>query len=182
MALAGSLAVALHAPERAGKARSIELMAEGLDAVPPAFARDFLLAHVHLSGGSRPGLRAIDPSTGVRVDVLPDAQRVVRRAHTFRMAGQRARVLAPEDLLDHELRVLAGAREDSPVDVQHWFDAVALAELCRRPAPPRPEHAGEVLFSRLVDAPCARCSLDPRFPLAARRALSEALDSRRTLV
>jgi hypothetical protein len=188
VALAGGIAIDLHARARGGRRHragwpdaDIDLVAAAPGVVSPSAGEEFLISHFHLPHPGYPKflVQLVDPSTCLRVDLFPDALGALARAGVREFAGIAMLVLDPERMLDHKLAMLASASPAAPVDEKHHRDALLLGALCGRAVPPPP--AGVCLrapaYSRDVNAACGRCeaSRSDRFPLAPKRRILDIL-------
>jgi hypothetical protein len=178
VALTGSLALTIHAPGQPRPIRDIDLVACSLAAVKETAARELLVSHHHIAqpGVRRTFLQLVDPETRLRIDVFVDAA-VVGRASPHPIANRTWRVASAADLLAHKRQLLAAATSARPVDEKHWCDAILLADACAAVPPPRPQHLGRDVYTAEIARVCDPCerSQDPRFRLAPKRAIFDAL-------
>jgi hypothetical protein len=186
VAIAGGVAIGVHIASRFGDtarlaaADDIDVVAASVDAIRPTVTADFLVSHFHLPqpGYSKFLIQLVDPLVRLRLDIFPDPLGVLGRARVSDVGGVPFRVLEPADILGHKLRLLAQASSDAPVDPKHYVDALQLRAISHRDIPQVPaSHLGATVYSRDVNATCARCEASrcESFPLASKQRIFDLL-------
>jgi hypothetical protein len=181
-AVTGSVAIDVQlapgTPRR--RPRDLDLVAEVPDVVSPTVAEEFLVSHFHLpqSGYAKFLIQLVCPESRVRVDIFPDVAGALATAPWRTLGDLSFRMLAPRTVLEHKLALIARASPSRRLDEKHHADAVSLAQICGGEVPAMdPEAFEPTLYSRDLNLVCPRCevSRDPRFPLAAKRAIFDVL-------
>jgi hypothetical protein len=186
IAMTGGVAIGVHLARsygdasRGAAAEDIDFAVESVDAIRPTVTNDFLVSHFHLPQMGYPKfmVQLVDPVTRLRLDFFPGALAVLERSATVDIAGVSVRILAPEDILDHKIHLLASASAEAPVEAKHYSDAIRLGGISQRAisrmAAPHPASRA---YSRDVNATCPRCeaSKRPVFPLAPKQAIFDVL-------
>lgn len=200
LVLTGGGAVELHR-RRGGSAteprplNDIDLLAETFEAIPSRMFAGMIFRHVHPH--DPPGktlLQAVDPETGVRVDVFRACGNVIARSIPMEVEGIELRVVSAEDLASRTARLCMDLACGTPIPAKHARDFLRLLPLVNTNAtekiwqehrkPNHPESFAETAallfeligsrqdlqiipnYSRDPMASCSRCEATEAFPLA----------------
>lgn len=133
-ALTGGLAIELHILARGGPSiprplHDIDFITDSFDAIPEALGSQLLLRHVHPN--DPPGktlFQAVDPTTGVRLDVFRAYGGVLARSVPVTMAGHTLRMVSLDDLLARHLRLTWDLVEGKPVAPKYARDFLRLLD------------------------------------------------------
>jgi hypothetical protein len=156
------------------------MVAASLDAVSSNVTKDFLVSHYHVVQPGVPKfmVQLVDPVARIRVDIFPDLVGSLARSRDVRIGGHVTRMLALEDILEHELLTISKASPTNTIDPKHAADANALAEALRRSIPAVAHGSlAKDLYGIDADLACRRCELSRRtgFPLAPKREIVKLL-------
>ena len=184
LAVTGGVAIQFGLAERghAGRRTAIadlDCVASSVDAIAPSVSDVFLVSHYHVVQPGVPKfmVQLVDPVSRIRVDVFPDLVGSLARARMVQIRAHRVQMLALEDILEHKLLTLSKASRTNPIDPKHADDAYLLGNVLGRRIPTVSQEClvGDVYG--IDDLHCKRCqlSLDPLFPLAARREILDLL-------
>ena len=199
-AIAGGWAVEIHCilnrqEPYLRELTDIDFVVPAFDSIPGTLAESFLFRHVHPS--DPPGktlLQFVDAETALRIDVFRAYGLTMSRTQVVEFPTGPIRLLAREDVIAHNARLLLDLDSHIPVAEKHARDYVRISE----GVPPanleaawedhrKPEHPGlfreaDKLVRRLISARtqllirpqysicthdvCPRCVPDAAFPLA----------------
>ena len=120
VALTGGCAIDLQLGRfgflRRSVGEDIDFVAKSLDAVPPSFISDFLVAHYHLS---QPKflVMLVDPISRIRVDIFPDLVGSMETAEELDIEDCRVKVLGAAVMFAHKVLILetSASQESSEV-------------------------------------------------------------------
>jgi hypothetical protein len=192
-ALTGGLAIEFHIHRRGRQPmvrplHDVDFLTDSFANIPDTLGSDFLLRHVHpLDPPGKTLLQAVDPETGVRVDVF--------RAYGSEMQRASGGVVSLEDLVARHARLNWDLMEGKPVAPKYARDFLRMADLVsteeieriwqehRKPHMPESfaESARELrqiiahrtdllippVYSTNVDETCPRCVGSQALPPAA---------------
>lgn len=212
--LAGSLALELHCPllghpPQNRALNDLDFVTDSFEHLPGTLAADFIFRHVH--PGDPPGrvmLQMIDPENALRTDVFCAPASVIERA--TKIETPPLRLIAIEDLVARNVRILLSVAENVPVASKHardfvrtenWADIrklqVAWEDHRCEPHPSDFAEAKEVVrgliqshydlliephYSTDVKSTCSRCTLTGTFPLADPHEVLTILDTAELMI
>lgn len=191
-ALTGGLAIEIHCDSHDVRPlNDIDFVAASFEQIPDTLAEDFVFRHIHpLEPPGKTMLQAIDPDSGVRIDVFRACGNTLGRAADYNgvrlvsiadVAARAARLsldLAerkevpakyPRDFLRMLDLVTAGQVEEAWADHRKPHHPATFAEAARvlRELIPLSQHLlSTPEYSKDVDAVCERCTRAGSFRLA----------------
>jgi hypothetical protein len=207
--LTGGFATEFHILQRGGKCihrplNDIDFVVDSFGFIPESLGKELLFRHVHpYDPPAKTILQAVDPETGVRIDVFRAYGSAAKRALRIAFAAETLRIISLEDLTAHTARLCLDLGGNLPVAPKYARDLLRLLEVVntaevepawqehRKPGSPesfvetakilcrliqaRPDLLFARPYSTDVEAVCERCHHTAAFPLAEPRQILSLL-------